>query len=197
MLFFLTSSAVLIEHSAHFRGNGWLEVNRSVLFNSSEQLETGVAVLFSTSHPDGLLIWYGQNKGEVYKGQDFISLAVVNGHLEFAFRLDGEESLLSDESKRVDDGTRHVAIIRRTGNQASLELDHFTVHGEARPTGTSKSFIPGHLFIGGAPNIATFTGQRYTQGFHGCVHTVEPLEGGGINFTYNSISGINVDKCPK
>lgn len=194
MLFNLLS-AVYIGQTAHFRGNGWLEVNRSVLYNSSEQLVSGIAILFSTSHPDGLLIWYGQNKGEVFKGQDFISLAVVNGHLEFAFRLDGEESLLSDESKRVDDGVRHVAIIRRTGNQASLELDHFTVHGEARPTGTSQAIIPGHVFIGGAPNIATFTGQRYSQGFHGCVHNVESLEGGGINLTYNAISGINVDKC--
>lgn len=111
--------------------------------------------------------------------------------------MNGEEALLTDESKRVDDGARHVAIIKRNGNQASLELDHFTVHGEARPTDTREANIPGHVFIGGAPNIATFTGQRHTQGFHGCVHIVEPLEGGGINLTYNAISGINVDKCPQ
>jgi len=137
-----------LELSGHFRGNGYIELNRTVLSNSSTQLNTGVAILFSTTHQDGLLLWYGQQRGVHYDGQDYVSLAVVDGYLEFSFRLDGEEEIIKNLDKRVDDGNRHVAIIKRNGNQGSLEVNHFSQYGESRPTSKSEMIIPGHLFIG-------------------------------------------------
>lgn len=104
--------------------------------------------MFSTKSPNGLILWYGQPKGHAYNGEDFISLAVVEGLLEFAYRLDGEESFTRNINTRVDNGTRHVAIIKRNGNQMSLELDHFTQYGETRPAGRTEMFLPGHVFLG-------------------------------------------------
>lgn len=103
--------------------------------------------MFSTRKPNGLLAWYGQPKGEPFNGQDFIALAVVNGYLEFSFRLDGEESIIISNS-RVDDGVRHITVITRNGNRAALELDNLTVHGETGPVSREFSYLPGHLFIG-------------------------------------------------
>lgn len=93
-------------------------------------------------------MWYGQNKNEQYNGQDFVALAIVEGFLEFAFRLNSEETLIKNVYSRVDDGVRHVAIIKRTGNQASLELDGLSLHGESRPTNKKESYMPGNTFLG-------------------------------------------------
>lgn len=138
----------MLHLTGHFKGNGYLELNRSAVVKSANENEVLIAVLFSTSQPNGLLIWYGQKKSEQYNGQDFVALAIVEGFLEYAFRLNSEETLIKNVYSRVDDGVRHVAIIKRTGNQASLELDGLSLHGESRPTNKKESYMPGNTFIG-------------------------------------------------
>lgn len=139
---------VALETSAQFRGNGYLELDRNTVANSSSQLISGIAVLFSTRQPNGILLWYGQSKGKAFNGEDFLSLAVNDGILEFSFRLDGEESFVRHHGIRVDGNQRHVAIIKRKENQASLELDGLTEYGETRPTGKKEMILPGHIFLG-------------------------------------------------
>lgn len=125
-----------------------MELDRNTISNSSEQLTSGVAVMFSTKNPDGLLLWYGQSKGHVYKGEDYMALAIVDGWLEFSLRLNSEESVIKHTGMRVDTNVNHVAVMKRTGNQASLELDGLTEYGETRPTDQKKMNLPGHIFLG-------------------------------------------------
>lgn len=139
---------VTLDTSAQFRGNGYLELDRSAVANSTNQLSSGIAVLFSTRQPNGLLLWYGQNKGHAFNGEDFLALAVNDGILEFSFRLDGEESHVRHHGVRVDQNQRHIAILKRKENQASLELDGLTEYGETRPTVKKEMILPGHVFIG-------------------------------------------------
>lgn len=134
--------------NCHFKGNSYLELDRTTIANSTSQLTSGAAVLFSTGNPNGLLLWYGQNKGHVFKGEDFMALAIVDGWLEFGFRLNGEESSIKYMEMRVDTNARHVAIFKRNGNQASLELDGFTVYGETLPSEKKEMILPGHVFLG-------------------------------------------------
>lgn len=142
-----------------------------------------------------------------------------DGYLEFSFRLDGEESFLRTNT-RVDDGNRHVTVITRNANRAALELDNLTVHGETRSVDRDVSHLPGNLFIGkfnvsffncsnrqfqiknvvilcagGAPDINTFTGSRYTSGFNGCINIIEGTDTRAINLRQNAISGYNVVPC--
>lgn len=122
-------------------------MNSSSIAKTANEKDILVGVLFSTKQPNGLLVWYGQNKGESYIGQDFVALAIVDGHLEYSFRLNSEESLVKSIA-RVNNGERHVAILKRNGNQATLELDGLSVYGESRPTDKKASYIPGNVFIG-------------------------------------------------
>lgn len=145
--------SAIIKMSGHFKGNGYIELNRTTIGKKESEKEILIAVMFSTTHPNGLLIWYGQNKDEVYNGQDFIALAIVDGYIEFAFRLNSEESVIKSIQARVDDGQRHVAIMKRAGSQASLELDNLTTYGESRPTKKKESYLPGNVFIGKIPKI--------------------------------------------
>lgn len=111
--------------------------------------------------------------------------------------MNGEEKVINYSTERVDDGYQHVAIIKRDGNEGSIELDHYTIRDSSRPTTQKEAFMSGHVFIGGAPNLNNFTGDRYTQGFNGCVHSIEPLESGQIDIHKNTISSLNISKCQK
>lgn len=77
-----------------------------------------------------------------------MALACVDGFLEFSFRLDGEETIVRNANTRIDDGKRHIAVITRNANRGTLELDNFSVHGEADEATTTISYLPGNLFIG-------------------------------------------------
>lgn len=107
-----------------------------------------VAVLFATKQSNGLILWYGQNRGEAFHGQDFIALALNDGYLEFAFRLNNEETIVRNTFVRANDGARHIAVVKRNGNLATLELDTLQSFGESRPTAKDESYLPGNLFIG-------------------------------------------------
>lgn len=139
---------ITLQFDANFHGNGYLELNRSQFDESVEQKYSFAAMVFSTSDPNGLLLWWGQQKGESYNGQDFMALAIVDGIVEFAFRLNGQEAVLRNPDKRVDDGRRHIVLIKRTDNTAILELDHVLYADETRPTGKNTMTLPGHVFIG-------------------------------------------------
>ena len=123
-------------------------MNSSALVKSQNEKDILLALLFSTKEPNGLLVWYGQNKAEAYSGQDFIALAIVDGFLEFSLRLDGEETTVRNVNTRVDDGVRHIAVLTRNGNRATLELDNFSVYGETTETSRNFSYLPGNIFIG-------------------------------------------------
>ncbi|XP_065366162.1 basement membrane-specific heparan sulfate proteoglycan core protein isoform X5 [Calliphora vicina] len=188
---------ITLQFDANFHGNGYLELNRSQFDENVDQKYSFAAMVFSTSDPNGLLLWWGQQKGEAYNGQDFMALAIVDGIVEFAFRLNGEEAVLRNPDKRVDDGTRHIVLIKRTDNTAILELDHVLYADETRPTGKNTMTLPGHVFIGGAPDLDSFTGGRYKQHFNGCVRVVEGESSGIIELGKVAVSGINVDTCPE
>lgn len=49
---------------------------------------------------------------------------------------------------------------------------------------------------GGIPDIAQFTGNRYTHNFHGCIVVVEGETVGQINLSPAAINGVNVNVCP-
>uniref|UniRef100_A0A336LPI6 CSON010513 protein n=1 Tax=Culicoides sonorensis TaxID=179676 RepID=A0A336LPI6_CULSO len=189
-------NVIELQFDSHFKDNSYLEVNRSALSNKIDLETTGIAILFTTKKSDGLLFWQGQPKGTPFEGQDFLALAIVDGLIEFSFRLNEEESVLKNTFTKVDDGNRHVVIIKQEQTRFSLEVDSFVHHGETRPTGKSTIHLPGNLFIGGAPDIISFTGNRFTQNFNGCIHMMETTEGTSINLTKAVITGVNVDSCP-
>lgn len=186
-----------IHYTARLKGDGYLELDRSILSNSSYQNSTEIAILFSTTQPNGLLFWYGPEKGQAFVGQDFMSVSIRDGHVEFAYRLDGEETVISQDDVAVDNGEKTIVIIKRNYNVGSLEVASFTEYGESRPGSRVIAYLPGNIYIGGAPNIVHTTGGRMTQGFTGCVHVVEPSVGGPIDLGTSAHGGLNVQSCPR
>ncbi|XP_070067065.1 basement membrane-specific heparan sulfate proteoglycan core protein isoform X29 [Drosophila virilis] len=187
---------IQVSFNASFRGNGYLELDRNQFSSQVDQQYTSAVVVFSTSKPNGLLLWWGQNAGEEFTGQDFIALAVVDGFVEYALRLDGEEVVIRNVDTPVDDGQRHIVLVKRADNTAILEVDRISDSGETRPTSKKEMHLPGNVYIGGIPDISSFTGKRYTHNFNGCIVFVEGEAVGQINLGKAAVNGVNVDTCP-
>ncbi|XP_039497795.1 basement membrane-specific heparan sulfate proteoglycan core protein isoform X32 [Drosophila santomea] len=182
--------------NASFRGDGYVELNRSHFQPALEQSYTSIGIVFTTNKPNGLLFWWGQKAGEEYDGQDFIAAAVVDGYVEYSMRLDGEEAVIRNSDIRVDNGERHIVIAKRDENTAMLEVDRMLHSGETRPTSTRAMKLPGNVFVGGAPDIEVFTGSRYKHNLNGCIVVVEGETVGQINLSSAAVNGVNANVCP-
>ncbi|XP_062714560.1 basement membrane-specific heparan sulfate proteoglycan core protein isoform X8 [Aedes albopictus] len=181
---------------SQFSGDGFLEINPRAITEEVDQYGTKLAVMFSTTHSNGMLLWYGQRNGDNYAGDDYISLSVHEGYLEFGMRLDGQESTLRNEDVFVADGEQHIAVITREANRNRLEVDQFSAHGETRPTGKQEIHLPGNLYIGGAPHLSRFTGERFNESFNGCVYVIEnPDTARAVPLENFAIRTVNVDVC--
>ncbi|XP_017067470.1 basement membrane-specific heparan sulfate proteoglycan core protein isoform X10 [Drosophila eugracilis] len=182
--------------NASFRGDGYVELNRSHFQSALEQSYTSIGIVFTTNKPNGLLFWWGQEAGEEYTGQDFIAAAVVDGYVEFSMRLDGEEAVIRNSDISVDNGERHIVIAKRDENTAMLEVDRMLHSGETRPTSKKSIKLPGNVFVGGVPDIAAFTGARYKYNLNGCIVVVEGETVGQINLSSAAVNGVNANVCP-
>uniref|UniRef100_A0A8D8ES81 Basement membrane-specific heparan sulfate proteoglycan core protein n=1 Tax=Culex pipiens TaxID=7175 RepID=A0A8D8ES81_CULPI len=181
---------------SQFRGDGFLEIDPKAIAASADQYETKLAIMFSTTHYNGMLLWYGQRNGDVFSGDDYISLSVHEGFLELGMRLNGEESTLRNEDVFVADGEQHVAVITREANRNRLEVDHFSSHGETRPTRKQDIHLPGSIYIGGAPDLNRFTGDRFNESFNGCIYVIEnPDTSRAVPLQDFAIRTVNVDVC--
>lgn len=77
----------------------------------------------------------------------FIS-TVVNGYLELSFELGSGPAEIRASTKKVNDGARHTAVIKRQASDGSLELDKdITEFGES-PGGLTQLNTKGSIYLG-------------------------------------------------
>lgn len=65
-----------ITNDVAFRGDGWLELERSVMTHEEENELLGFEI--STNKSNGLIMWHGQTPNDL-TADDYIALAVVDG----------------------------------------------------------------------------------------------------------------------
>lgn len=149
----------------------------------------------STNQSDGLIMWHGQTPNDL-NSNDYIALGVVNGYVEYQYDLGSGPAVLRVTTRRVDDGERHRVILKRQGNEGSIELN-----GEYLESGVSDGLqqilnTQGNVFLGGVPDYA-MTHGKYHNGFSGCIYTLEVQDSGAINIGDNSLRGQNVYSCTR
>lgn len=64
-----------IRNDVQFSGDGYLELDRSLLPHNIDDENEIIALDISTNSSDGLIFWHGQEPTVDGKGDDFISLA--------------------------------------------------------------------------------------------------------------------------
>ncbi|XP_057651724.1 basement membrane-specific heparan sulfate proteoglycan core protein-like isoform X29 [Diorhabda carinulata] len=183
-----------IRNDAHFDGNGYLEFNRDLLAHRDGEQEV-IALELSTNQSNGLIFWHGQTPSSSGYGNNYIALSIANGFLEYSFDLGDGPAIVINNKRRVDDGNRHSVILKRDGKRGSIEIDNsWTQEGDAPGTSTSLN-VEGNIYIGGTPNISRMTGNKFSQGFNGCIHGFELQNTQRLDLGIKAINGLNVRPC--
>ncbi|RUS87351.1 hypothetical protein EGW08_004893, partial [Elysia chlorotica] len=95
---------------------------------------------------------------------------------------------------RVDDQYLHTVKLTRRGREGSLQLDNYPA-----VTGTSQGVLqvlntPGNVYLGGVPDLESYTGGKFSKNFKGCVMRLE-LNGVAVNIPAHALFGVNVNVC--
>ncbi|XP_077565304.1 basement membrane-specific heparan sulfate proteoglycan core protein isoform X7 [Stigmatopora nigra] len=175
------------QYAAHFQNDGYIALPKSLLQRRRhDSLET-IELEINTLSSEGLILWQGvetngtlnlrklhasiKELGENSKGKDFISLGIHNGYLIFSYQLGSGEAKIMSRVK-INEGEWHKVKAVRTGKDGYIQIDGGAAqHGQSK----GKSIIvntKGHLYLGGAPDMATMTGGKFSSGIRGCVRNL-------------------------
>ncbi|RLU19726.1 hypothetical protein DMN91_008283 [Ooceraea biroi] len=182
-----------ITYDVAFKGDGWLELDRSVMTHEEEREVLGLEI--STNKSNGLIMWHGQTPNDL-SPDDYIAVAIVDGYVEYQYNLGSGPAVIRVTAQRVDDGERHRIILKRQGSEGSIELN-----GEHTENGLSDGLqqllnARGSVYLGGVPDYAMTYG-RYHDGFSGCIYTLEVQDSGAIDIGEKAIRGVNVSPCTR
>ncbi|VDP28569.1 unnamed protein product [Heligmosomoides polygyrus] len=73
-----------IERAAMFDGTAFLEISSDEFPHLTSEKDEVVEFKFKTRESDGVLFWQGQQPGTSVVGEDYFSVGLSNGHLQFA-----------------------------------------------------------------------------------------------------------------
>uniref|UniRef100_A0A2S2NPU2 Pikachurin n=1 Tax=Schizaphis graminum TaxID=13262 RepID=A0A2S2NPU2_SCHGA len=149
-------------------------------------------IVFKTQSIDGLILYEGYQK---YGSADFISVYMIDGHVEFTFDLGtGTVSLRSPWS--VSLGEWHRLWISRTGKLAVMRVDNQPEVQILSPGAFTQLSLPLSMYIGGVPDFDTVPTQiKVRTSFRGCIQKVT-VNDKPLQIVRGALSGANVANCP-
>ncbi|XP_036960000.1 basement membrane-specific heparan sulfate proteoglycan core protein isoform X8 [Acanthopagrus latus] len=189
------------QYAAHFHNDGYIALPKSIFPRSAHDSPETIELEINTDSSEGLILWQGVELGAHGKGQDFISLGLQNGHLVFSYQLgSGEAEILSRKS--INDGRWHKITAVRTGKDGYIQVDGgAALHGQSKGRKVMVN-TKGSIYLGGAPDMVTMTGGKFSAGMTGCVRNLtlmnarpgqQPAQ--AIDLQAHAAHGINVQPC--
>ncbi|KAK2507936.1 hypothetical protein MC885_016530, partial [Smutsia gigantea] len=190
------------QYGAYFHDDGFLVLPGRVFSRSLPEVPETIELEVRTSTASGLLLWQGVEVGEAGRGKDFISLGLQDGHLVFSYQLgSGEARLVSEDP--INDGEWHRVMALREGRRGSIQVDGEELVSGQSPGPNVAVNTKGSIYIGGAPNVATLTGGRFSSGITGCIknlvlHSARPgaPPAQPLDLQHRAQAGANVRPCP-
>ncbi|XP_053431699.1 basement membrane-specific heparan sulfate proteoglycan core protein isoform X4 [Nycticebus coucang] len=190
------------QYGAYFYDNGFLALPGRIFSRSLPEVPETIEMEVRTSTASGLLLWQGVEVGEPGRGKDFISLGLKDGHLVFSYELgSGEAHLVSEDP--VNDGEWHRVTALREGQRGSIQVDGEELVSGQSPGPNVAVNAKGSIYIGGAPDVATLTGGRFSSGVTGCVKNLVLHSAGPnapppqpLDLQHRAQAGANTRSCP-
>jgi len=110
VLLLLSLSETKFTESVAFRGEGYLELSKELLPHIHAAEQEIIELEISTTASHGILFWHGQPPTEVAPMDDYLSVALNDGKVEFRWELgSGPSNLVSEE--RVNNGSRQKVYV--------------------------------------------------------------------------------------
>uniref|UniRef100_A0A8C0L4U3 Basement membrane-specific heparan sulfate proteoglycan core protein n=1 Tax=Canis lupus dingo TaxID=286419 RepID=A0A8C0L4U3_CANLU len=145
-----------------------------------------------TSTANGLLLW----QGVVSVAHTVLGLHVCSYQLG-----SGEARLVSEDP--IDDGEWHRVTALREGRRGSIQVDGEELVSGQSPGPNVAVNTKGRVYIGGAPDVTTLTGGRFSSGITGCIknlvlHSARPgaPPPQPLDLQHGAQAGANTRPCP-
>ncbi|XP_040320111.1 basement membrane-specific heparan sulfate proteoglycan core protein isoform X10 [Herpailurus yagouaroundi] len=190
------------QYGAYFHDDGFLALPGRVFSRSLPEVPETIELEVRTSTANGLLLWQGVDVGEAGRGKDFISLGLQDGHLVFSYQLgSGEARLVSEDP--INDGEWHRVTALREGRRGSIQVDGEELVSGQSPGPNVALNTKGSIYIGGAPDVSTLTGGRFSTGITGCIknlvlHSARPgaPPPQPLDLEHRAQAGASTRPCP-
>ncbi|XP_057175223.1 basement membrane-specific heparan sulfate proteoglycan core protein isoform X6 [Triplophysa rosa] len=206
-----------IQHSAYFHDNGYLALPKPMFPRSDPDSPETIEFEINTVSRDGLILWQGvetagalsvyknhasrKELGDQGKGKDFISLGLQNGRVVFSYQLGSGEARIESRVP-VNDGHWHKISAVRTNKHGYIQIDGgFFQRGQSQGNSVMVN-TKGIIYLGGAPDMKSLTGGKFSSGITGCVRNLSLTNAGPgeqparpIDLQVHAEEGINVERC--
>ncbi|KAL5016942.1 hypothetical protein ScPMuIL_006531 [Solemya velum] len=175
-------------HIPEFAGHSHLRfqgLGRSVLSF------TEIEIVLKPTEANGVVLYNGYKEN---RQGDFLSIALVGGHIEFRFDLGTGAAVIRSE-KALELGEWHWVRASRTGLQGTLEVDEqTTIEGTSEGAFTQLTLLQ-DLYLGGHPNFdQTSKYSNISQSFTGCIQKVI-INSQPLKLLEENLGGINIEAC--
>ncbi|XP_050953192.1 basement membrane-specific heparan sulfate proteoglycan core protein isoform X13 [Labeo rohita] len=146
---------------------------------------------FKPMDSDGLMFFSG---GKKMKVEDFVTLSMVNGHVEFRYELGtGQAVLLSQEPVTLDQWHRVVA--ERLNKDGSLKVDHAREITRSSPGKAQGLNIHTPMYLGGVPSMDILPKPaNVSMLFDGCIGEVF-INGKKLDLSYSFTESRTISQC--
>uniref|UniRef100_A0A8C7C7Q3 Basement membrane-specific heparan sulfate proteoglycan core protein n=1 Tax=Neovison vison TaxID=452646 RepID=A0A8C7C7Q3_NEOVI len=190
------------QYGAYFHDGGFLAFPGRIFSRSLPEVPETIELEVRTSTANGLLLWQGVDLRDASRSKDFISLGLQDGHLVFSYQLgSGEARLVSEDP--IDDGEWHRVTALREGRRGSIQVDGEELLSGQSPGPNVAVNTKGSIYIGGAPDVTTLTGGRFSSGITGCIknlvlHSARPgaPPPQPLDLQHRAQAGANTRPCP-
>ncbi|XP_036888870.1 basement membrane-specific heparan sulfate proteoglycan core protein isoform X6 [Sturnira hondurensis] len=159
------------------------------LTNTHHELRLDVE--FKPLEPNGILLFSGGKREPV---EDFVSLAVVGGHLEFRYELgSGLAVLRSTEPLAL--GRWHRVSAERLNKDGSLRVNGGRPVLRSSPGKSQGLNLHTLLYLGGVePSVQLSPATNMSTPFHGCIGEVS-VNGKRLDLTYSFLGSRGIGQC--
>ncbi|XP_031762630.1 basement membrane-specific heparan sulfate proteoglycan core protein isoform X7 [Xenopus tropicalis] len=203
-------------YGSFFSDDSYIALPKHVFPRSRPEAPETIELEIRTSSSEGVILWQGmvshssenhllgtnQEENEQSKGKDFISLGLKDGHLVFSYQLGSGEANIRSEDP-VNDGEWHRIVAVREGKLGSIQIDGEDSVSGASPGRNIMVNTKGSVYLGGAPNVKTLTGGKFSSGINGCIKNLVILNARPsqqphqpIDLKHHAEAGHNTKECP-
>ncbi|XP_053546192.1 basement membrane-specific heparan sulfate proteoglycan core protein isoform X4 [Bombina bombina] len=153
--------------------------------------ELRIDMEFKPLSPDGLLFFSGGKGAPV---DDFVSLAVTGGHLEFRFELGSGLAVLRS-TQPVALGQWHKVSAERLNKDGTLLVDSEAPVKRSSPGKSQGLNLKTPMYLGGVDNTVDLpTAVNVNQSFQGCIGEVS-INGKKMDISYSFIESRSISQC--
>uniref|UniRef100_A0A3Q2QD42 Heparan sulfate proteoglycan 2 n=1 Tax=Fundulus heteroclitus TaxID=8078 RepID=A0A3Q2QD42_FUNHE len=140
---------------------------------------------------NGLMFFCGGKKTKV---EDFVSVSMVEGHVEFRYELGtGQALLLSPQP--VSLGQWHRVVAERNKKAGHLRVDQGPVQRMISPGKAQGLNIHTHMYLGGVPSMDILPRRaNVTQMFDGCIGEVS-INNKKVDLSYSFTESKSISNC--